>query len=126
MNWFSQMTEGPWWVDISAIAGVVVAVGIILRMVIWPGLKAIWRAIIAAPQIAQGVGRLVELLETDLLGRVERVEIQIIDFEKHIIIYDAYMSGEKARIDAHDKRADANELRLSILEELYKRLTTVT
>ena len=74
MNWFSHMTEGPWWVDLAAVAATVTAVGIIIRMVLLPGARTIWRAIIAAPQLAAGVGRLVEILETDLLRRVEKLE----------------------------------------------------
>ena len=124
MEWFNQITEGPWWVDISAVASAIVAIGIILRMVIWPGIRAFWKAIVAAPQIAAGVGRLVELLETDIMHRVEVLELKEEAYALHINEIDAHLSGEKARMNAHDKRADATEVRLSILEELYKQLTS--
>ena len=68
------MTEGPWWIDVTALAGAITALGIIWKMAVWPGMKTIWRAIIAAPQLAAGVGRLVEILETDILHRVETLE----------------------------------------------------
>lgn len=74
MNWFHEMTNGPWWVDLTAFAGTLTAVGVIIRILVWPGLKAIWRAIVAAPQLAAGVVRLVDILETDILHRVELLE----------------------------------------------------
>lgn len=72
------MTEGPWWIDLGALAATVTAAGIILRMIILPGLKTIWRAVVSAPQIAAGVGRLIELLEFDLLSKVEQLEKELI------------------------------------------------
>ena len=71
------MTEGPWWIDLGAVAATVTAMGIIWKMLLWPGMKTTWRAIIAAPQLAAGVGRLVEILETDILHRVETLELDL-------------------------------------------------
>lgn len=111
-----MLTNQPWWVDLSVLAGIVVSASVILRMVIWPGLRATWKAIVAAPRIAEGVGKLVELLEVDLLKRVEFVELNQVSHTNKIADHDSILSGYGARLTAHDNRLDSIELEINILK----------
>lgn len=113
-----DLTTEPWFVDLGVWAGVFTAIGVILRMVVWPGLHNFWRAVVAAPRIAESVGRLVELLETDVLKRVELAEVVIERHGQHLANIDAKESSHGARLDAHDARLDSYESRVVLLENL--------
>lgn len=108
--------EGPWYVQLSVLLGLVITLSTVLRLVIWPILKRFWQAIIAAPKLAENVGRLVELLEIDILHKVEVLEIKTELAEAHIGSLDSKVSAITARLDAHDKRADAYEMRTNLIE----------
>lgn len=108
--------DGPWYVQLGVVFSLIIAASTVLRLIVWPGLKRIWQAIIAAPRLAEGVGRLVELLEFDILDRVEKMEVKQNLQDQHIANLDAIVSGNSARLTAHDQRADAIETRMSILE----------
>lgn len=115
-----MITSQPWYIDLTALAAGILGLVTIIKLIIWPGLKAIGKAIVAAPRIAEGVGRLVELLETDLLTRVETIET----LQKHTLdridTSTAAISGHTARLDEHKIRLDTYENRVILLEGFMK------
>lgn len=77
-----NVSDGPWYIDLAAIAGALTSIGIIWRMVIGPGLKTFWSAITAAPKIADGVGKVVELIEGDVLNELSDMKST---FKSHLV-----------------------------------------
>lgn len=69
---FLNFTEGPWWMDASAIAGTFTAFALIWRYALWPFARGAWAAIVAAPRVADGVLKLVDLVEGDVMDRLDR------------------------------------------------------
>lgn len=67
---FSNMTNGPWYLDLGALAGTIMAAGVLWRMAVWPFFRAVWAALIAAPQIASGMRQVIELIESDVAGKL--------------------------------------------------------
>jgi len=87
----------PWYVDLGIIAGVLVSLGTIWRLAIWPGLKTFWLAVVAAPKIADGVGKVVELIESDVLLELRSVKDNM---TTHLV----EAEGRDSRIAEHEKR----------------------
>lgn len=112
--------DGPWYVQLGVVFSLLIALSTVLRLIVWPGLKRIWQAIIAAPRLAEGVARLVDLMEFDILERIIGLEKKQELHDAHLAAIDAGLSGINARLDAHDKRADATERRLALLEKLLE------
>lgn len=90
---FDALTTGPWPFDLIALAGSLTAAGVVWRMLVQPVGRAIWAAILAAPRIAAGIDRLFELVEGDVLSRLEagsksfeRIEAKLIDHEARLLI----------------------------------------
>jgi ACT domain-containing protein len=106
----------PWYVQVSAILTLAILVSTVMRVIVWPFFKKIWQFIISAPRLADNVGKLVDLLEIDILHKVEVLEIKQELNEQHTANIESRTSGLTARVDAHDKRADAYEMRVNILE----------
>ena len=91
------ITDGPWYVDLAAISGALVSAGVIWRVALWPGLRAIWSALVAAPKIADGVGRVVELIEHDVLTDLNDVKTTL---RSHM----AEATARDVKIEEHEKR----------------------
>ena len=108
-DWFPTLTEGGWYVDLAALAGAVTAAGIIWRMVVWPGMRAMWAAIIAAPKIADGVGEVVHLIESDVLGKLEEIKAES-------AVHKAEASARDDRLNHHTVQLEDHELRLKKVE----------
>lgn len=109
--------EGPWYIQLGVLLGLLISLSTVLRLIVWPGLKKIWQAIIAAPKIADGVGKLIELLEIDIQTKIVSLEKLTAFQEERIKNLEAIVSQMEVRLTAHDKRADANEIRIKLLEE---------
>jgi len=92
-----NISEGAWYVDLGIIAGVLTSFGIIWRMALWPGLKTFWLAITAAPRIADGIGKVVDLIEGDVLNELTGVRSNL---EAHIV--EAGIRDEK--LAEHEQR----------------------
>lgn len=120
-DWFNDMTTGDWRVDLVALSGLVIAIGVIVRMVVIPTIRTIWRAIVAAPILAMRVGQLVELLETDIQKRIEDIENNNFYTVGKLVEHEAAHSGYTARLDAHDVRLNSLESRLHVAEETLLR-----
>lgn len=113
-----DLTEQPWYIDIAIWAGVVTSVGIIVRQVVWPVLQGVGRFIVAAPRIAESVNRMVELLETDLLRRVEQLEAQVGTHVQWADAQSMILAANGATITANTDRLDALASRVSLLERV--------
>ena len=109
IDWFPAMTEGSWYVDLAALAGAATAAGIIWRLVIWTGLRALWAAIVAAPKIADGVGEVVHLIESDVLGKLEEIKVES-------AVHKAQADARDSRLDLHTITLEDHELRLGKVE----------
>ncbi|CAB4166900.1 hypothetical protein UFOVP1383_42 [uncultured Caudovirales phage] len=95
MNPFN-LTEGPWYVDLGALAGALAAASAIWKLALVPFLRGIWAAIKAAPQLADGVQDLVKLLvEGNILERLEEGSRRF--------------AGIDLRLDDHDTRLEELE-----------------
>lgn len=98
-----NVSDGAWYVDLGVLAGILTSLAVIWRVVLWPGLKAFWAAIVAAPKIAEGVGRVVELVEGDVLSELNDVKVTL---RTHI-----------TEADNRDIKISEHEQRLGKLEE---------
>lgn len=67
-----DITPAAWYVDVVTLAGVLVALGTIWRLVVWPFFRAVWAAILAAPKIATGMDTLISLVEGDVLAQLAK------------------------------------------------------
>lgn len=92
-----DISQSPWYVDLAIVAGVITSVGVIWRAVLWPGMRAFWAAILSAPKIAEGIGRVVELVEGDVLTELNEVKVTL-----HTHISEAEDRG--TRIAEHEQR----------------------
>lgn len=91
------LTSGPWYLDLAAIASALVSVGVIWHMALWPGMKAFWSAIVSAPKIAEGVGKVVELIEHDVLSDLNDMKVTL---RSHL----ADAAGRDVKIEEHEQR----------------------
>ena len=105
---FNMLTEGDWWVDLVALAASLTAAGVVWRIMVWPVLRAIWAAILAAPKIAVSVDTLINLVEGDVLSRLEdgskrfdRQGATLTDHEGKIAGLDARVTIVERWQDAH-------------------------
>lgn len=105
----------PWYLQISAILTLAILVSTVTRVVIWPIFKRFWQAIVALPRMTDNVGRLVELLEIDILHKVEVLEIKEELTDKHLAEHSAKISGLVARVDALEMRINLVERKASEL-----------
>lgn len=103
------MTGGPWWMDLAAIATGLTAVGIIWRMVIMPFMRALWLAVKAAPQIPLILDEMKEILQSDVIGKLEEVKD---NFAKH----EAEATRRNERLDLHTNQLENHEIRITRLE----------
>lgn len=115
---FIDLTQQPWFVDLGIWAGIVTSVGVLVQRLLWPTLRGMWRFMVAAPRIAEGVNRMVELLETDLLGRVERLESQVMDHMRWADVQSESLRANIAQAAANGDRLDALGARVALLEKL--------
>lgn len=113
LDWWPATTEGQWYVDLITIAGVLTAAGIIWRLGLWPGLKAVWSAILAAPKIADGVGEVVHLIESDVLGKLEDIKVES---ATHAV----QAAARDERLNLHGLTLEDHELRLGKVEQALK------
>lgn len=69
---FYQMLapSGPWYVTLGVISAALLASKVIWSYAVWPFLRALWAAIVAAPQIASGMHDLMVLLQSDVIGKL--------------------------------------------------------
>lgn len=113
-----DLTEQPWYIDLAIWAGVVTSIGIIVRQVVWPVLQGVGRFIVAAPRIAESVNRMVELLETDLLRRVEQLEAQVATHVQWADAQSTILSANSAQLTASTDRLEALNSRVTMLERV--------
>lgn len=116
-SWFNEISSGDWRVDLVTLSGLLIALGVVVRMGVLPVVRTVWRALIAAPILATRVGQLVELLETDIQKRIEDIEMNSIKTLGRLGEHDAVHSGHTARLDAHDIRLGSLESVIKILEQ---------
>ena len=109
IDWWPAVAEGQWYVDLLTIAGIVTAAGVIWRMVVWPGMRAMWAAIVAAPKIAEGVGEVVHLIESDVLGKLE-------DIKAESATHAVQAAARDSRLDLHTITLEDHDLRLGKVE----------
>ena len=103
------MTEGQWYVDLITLAGVVTAAGVLWRMVVWPGMRAMWAAVVAAPKIADGVSEVVHLIESDVLGKLEDIKVESARHQEQA-------DARDSRLNLHTLTLEDHELRLKKVE----------
>lgn len=106
---FIDITSAPWYADLGVWAGVLISAGAVWRLGVWPLLRAIWAAIIAAPKIAEGTRELVELIESDVLGKLEEVRETFKEHEGKATVRDQ-------RLNQHTLQLENHEIRISQLE----------
>jgi hypothetical protein len=115
-DWFASMTEGPWWVDISAIAVALTAAATISRMVIWPFLRAVWAAVKAAPRIPIILEEMREILQSDVLEKLEQLQVTFAVHEELAHQRDTSIGQHEERLNLHTKTLEQHEIRLARLE----------
>jgi hypothetical protein len=96
--------------DLAAWAGIFISCAAIWRLAVWPGLRAIWAAILAAPKIADGTRELVQLIEGDVMGKLEEMNQSFTEHESKATVRDQ-------RLDAHTLQLENHELRITQLEK---------
>lgn len=106
------LAEIPPWVGWpAAIAGALLGFGFMWKYVIVGVGRALWAAVLAAPQIADGVQELGDLLRGDVLGRLDTAALRFEALE-------AQQSMSGARLDVITARLDAHELAIGELRAL--------
>jgi hypothetical protein len=116
MGWFSGMTEGGPGMDLVALAAAVVAALTILRLVIWPFMRALWAAIKAAPQIPIILAEMREILQSDVIEKLEDMRITFAIHEEKAQIRDVNIADHDARLNLHTSTLEQHEIRLARLE----------
>jgi hypothetical protein len=79
-----NVTTGPWYVDLGSLAGGLGASFWLYKNLVAPVGRAMWAAIIAAPKIAIYTGRLVELLEQDVIERLDSGNLRFQKIEEKL------------------------------------------
>ena len=108
IDWLN-ITQWAWPGDLLMWAGVVTAAGVIWQQVAWPGMRAMWAAVIAAPKIADGVGEVVHLIESDVLGKLEDIQVESARHQ-------AQADARDSRLNLHTLTLEDHELRLKKVE----------
>lgn len=67
-----NITPGGWYADLAAWATAVTALGVLGQKVLRPLVRALWAAVVVAPRIAAGLEKLVDLLEGNVLDRLDK------------------------------------------------------
>lgn len=127
LDWLDAMTEGPWWLDIGAFAVLITSLGIIAQRLVWPILRAVWAAILAAPLIASGTKELVALVEGNVINKLEHIEEGLEGQQSLVRQTATEIAGLKEQLALHEANAvtevsglrsmiDAIALRVSALE----------
>lgn len=110
-DWLN-ITAWEWPGDVVAWAAVITAVGVIWRGVVWPGLKAFWAAVKAAPKIADGVGEVVELIEGKVLDKLDEMQVEM-------AVHQEQAKARDTRLDLHTLQLEDHEVRLGKLEQAH-------
>lgn len=76
------------------------------QSVLSPFVHALWAAILAAPKIAQYTGRLADLLEGDVLERLEAGSNHFIRHDREFTVVTKRVDGLAARVGALDGLAE--------------------
>lgn len=105
-----DLTSGPWWVDLSALAAVLVAMGTIWRMLFWPILRALWATMQAIPKIPIYLENIQRILESNVLEKLDEAKVGIIHNTEQL-------GQQLTRIDSHTIQLESHELRLGKLEK---------
>lgn len=108
-EWFSHMTEGPWWMDIAAFATAITAIAIIWRMAVWPFFRAVWAAIRAAPRIPIILDDVLEILRSDVVDKLDEIQ-------NHVAKHEAEAEERNSRIEHHTQQLEDHEIRIANLE----------
>lgn len=106
-----------WYVTLGIIAGSLASVGVIWKIAVYPILHAIWLAIKAAPQIPLILDDLKEILQSDIVSKLDSV---VLEQERVRVQLDATLPPlEKIRADVsqHELRLSDHELRINKLEK---------
>lgn len=97
------MEGAHWYVTLAIIASALASLGIVWRVAIHPTLSAIWAAIKAAPQIPIILDDLREILRSDVLNKLEGIQMAATRLEE--------------RTGSHEKRLDDHETRITKIEK---------
>jgi hypothetical protein len=115
-DWFSGMTEGGPGMDLIALSGALVAAATILRLVIWPFVRALWAAVKAAPKIPIILEEMREILQSDVIGKLEDLKVTFAVHEEKATLRDLNIADHEERLNLHTKTLETHEIRLARLE----------
>lgn len=99
-----DVTDGPWILDLSAAIAALITVAGGWKFLVSPLLRGIWAAVVAAPKIATGMARLIELIETDVIGRLDAGAIQFQEHKERLDALDGCVAAHAVRLDALEGR----------------------
>lgn len=105
--------EGPWWVQITAIASVLTAVTLIARK--------LWFAFEAAGQIRDGVLELRDIVRGDLLGKMDALGDSLTANDKHNASQDGRLDAHDETIALHEERLNAHDRALEDIASIVRR-----
>ena len=113
--------EWPLWVQwLAGISGALVSLGIIWRLGIVTLARAVWAAILAAPEIADGIHELGELIRGDVLGRIAAGDVRAVALDARVAEIQTEMNRHDAVLAALD---EALHLQRQAAELLNARVT---
>lgn len=101
--------ETPWYVELGILAGALISAATIWKLGIVPGARALWgglravaAAILAAPQIVAGIEKLNQLVEGDVIERLDAGAARFNEQEARIGDHDVRLGRHESRLDGHD------------------------
>ena len=102
--------------DLVTWAAAAVAAATLMRLVIWPFLRASWLAIKAAPQIPIILDDVREILRGDVLGKLDDMRTTFTLHEEQAQRRDVNIASHEERLNLHTRTLEQHEVRLSRLE----------
>jgi hypothetical protein len=110
------MREWPLWVQwLAGISGALVSLGIIWRLGVLTLARAMWAAILAAPEIADGIHELGDLIKGDVLGRINAGDTRVFALE-------AILKEQQSEISRLDFRLNDVDAALSLQRQVTETL----
>lgn len=106
-----DITPGGWYADLGAWAAAITASGVIFQKGARPVFRAIWIAVLAAPRIAEGAENLIEMLEGDVLKRLDEGSKKFAATETRLDQHDAILVEVGERLIAVEKNAHSHSNR---------------
>ena len=100
------MPDTPWYLLLGIIATVLTSLTVMWRLLIFPMLTAIWAAIKAAPQIPIILDDLRDILRSDVLGKLEAMQISGAKLEERLDNHDIRIADHEIRISRQEKKEE--------------------